>query len=100
MALGHLLVDAPLDRIFGVTLGDDVGHRLFDLGDDLALLRARRRALQGRVLEDEPLQAAEAVGKVLRAHQLQRVDLPGAQDELVLAEHGDQHVVECADVAA
>ncbi len=98
MAFGHLLVDAPFDRILRVTLRDDVCHRFFHLGENFALGGARGYALGRRIFKDEPLKRAEAIGKILRAHHLQCVDLPGAQHDFILAQYRRQHIVKRADV--
>jgi hypothetical protein len=77
VALGHFFADPPFDRVLGVTLGDRVGHRLFDFGDRFTLLGACGDALARRILEDQPLQRAEPVGQMVRTHHAQRVHLPG-----------------------
>jgi hypothetical protein len=83
-----------------VALRDHVGHRFFDFRERLSLLRARRYAFHRRIFKDEPLQSAKPVRKILRAHQLQRVHLAGAQHDFVLAQHRAEHFVQRADVTA
>ena len=100
MALRHALVDALVDRGFGVALREQIRHRVFDLAQNLALLGARRRPFERRSVEEEALLGAQPVGQILRAHHFERAHFSGPQNDLVGAEYASEHLVERGDVPA
>ncbi len=88
------LVDAAFDFVFDRALCDDIGQRILDLGDHFTVLRRRGDAFERRIFEHEPLQGQHALAERRRAHQLQRAELPGAHDDLLLTKRGGQHIEE------
>jgi hypothetical protein len=73
---------------------------VLDLRDDLLVLRLGRPRLERRILEDQPLQRQQALGKRRRAHLLERAELAGAHDDLLRPQRFGEDVVERRDLAA
>ena len=65
---------------------DEIGQSVFDLGDRFAELSRNGQPVERRVFEDQPLQRQNALGQLTRAHQLERIEFTGAQDELLRPE--------------
>jgi hypothetical protein len=99
VALDHLDVDPRLELIADGALRDQIRQPVLDLRDGLAVLRLGRACLEGRVLEDQPLQRQQAIGHRLRAHLLERAEFARAHDDLLGPQRVGQDVVERCDLA-
>src|SRR5471030_2002498 len=100
MARHHLCVDLTFERIFNVALRNEIGERVLNFRNNLAVLRFGGWLLDRRIFEYQTLKREQTVGDRLRAHLFERAELAGAHHDFLSPERARQNLEQRGNLAA